>query len=323
MKRTRLIVAACLSLLVLGYVFFEMEWHQVWLTFKSISPIWLLAALVFHLLTYALRTYRFQVLLGLQAGFLQMMGATSLYGMYLYLLPVRTGEVTFPLLFKEHLQIPLTRSTAALLVARFLDLIIMAFLLPFLLASQWANLSATLRLVIAGVCLLVFLGWVMLTWLLNKPEKFDALLSRAESAQFELVVKVAEIAARIYQEMQIIFSQKKFWPSSLISAGIWFFVQCTLYSIITSLGYQVTLMNIYVVTLILIPVTLVPLQGFANLGTHEVSIIAALALFGFSTINSLNIAVGSHIIYIAFSFLLGLTGIILINLSKPSSHHLE
>ncbi len=314
MKRLQLIFAVVLSLLVVVFVLLQMDWHQVWMTIKGISLGWLLAAVISHLLTYALRTGRFQYLLGGSRKFFRLLGTTNLYGMYLYLMPVKTGEVTFPLLYKEHLSIPLARSTAALVAARVMDLIVMALLLPILLATQWSRLGSNLGIVIAGVSLLVLLGFGLLLWLLYRPAKLEQLLKKTRQSKVTLMRRLGKAGSRLFQELRIAFSQKKLLISLLISIAIWFLVQTTLYAIITSLGFPVTLMQVYVVTLILIPVTLIPVQGFANLGSHEISFVAAFSLFGFDSMTSMSIAVGSHIIYIGLSLLLGLTGIILLQL---------
>jgi hypothetical protein len=63
-----------------------------------------------------------------------------------------------------------------------------------------------------------------------------------------------------------------------------------------------------VVSIIMIPMTLLPLQGFANLGTHEIGWVAAFRLFGYSANASLNIAISSHIIMLLFVLTLGLLG---------------
>ena len=93
-------------------------------------------------------------------------------------------------------------------------------------------------------------------------------------------------------------------------------MQNTLVSIISSLGFEVTLVQVIVVTLVMIPFTFVPVQGFANLGTYEISIVLAFSLFGVSYADSLNIAIGSHIIYIGFSLVLGLLGYLMLHLLK-------
>ncbi|RLD01684.1 MAG: hypothetical protein DRI46_02990 [Chloroflexi bacterium] len=316
MNKAKTYIAVVFSLLVLGYVFLTMDWKQVWVTIRTIRIYWLLAALTFHLFTYVVRTLRFRFLLESNPGLFSILGATNLYGMYLYLMPAKTGEAALPILYKNHLQIPLTQSTAALLAARFLDLVMMALLLPVLLALQWSRLLLYLRLVIVLITLTVIIFWVILVYLLKNQESLDPLIRWSESARFSFLNRLGEIIIRVFHELGRIYDGKKLWPALLISAGIWLLVQNTLFCIISSLGFHVTLVQVIVVTLVMIPFTFVPLQGFANLGTYEISIVLAFALYGVPSEDSLNIAIGSHIIYIGFSFVLGLLGLIILQLSK-------
>ena len=316
MKKTRTIVAIVFSILVLGYVLLTLDWNDVWETIRYIQATWLFAALSFHLLTYLIRTFRFRFLLGNNPKLMSILGATNLYGMYLYLMPVKTGEVTLPLLYKDHLDIPLTHSTAALLISRFLDLVVMALLLPVLLILEWPQLQPSLRVVIVILSSVIFLCWILLISLLRNPDKIDPLIMWFEESNLPIFSKFGDIGKRIYVELKRIYDDKKLLPALLISSAIWIVVQCTLFSIITSLGVQVTLLQVVVVTLVMIPFTFIPLQGFANLGTYELSVVLAFGIYGVRPEDSLNIAVGSHVIYIGFSFILGLFGVILLRLSK-------
>lgn len=316
MNRTKTIIAVLISLLVLGYVFVTLDWDQTWNTLRLVHVPWLFTALVFHLLTYVIRTFRFTFLLDSSPRFLSILGATNLYGMYLYLMPAKTGELSMPLLYKENLNIPLTHSTAALVAARFLDLVMMALLLPLLLIFQWTRLMPYMRLVIISVCLMVIILWIIFLYYLRNPGKLDSLLRWFDISNISFLNRIGEIGQKIYNEMRRIYVKKKFWPALLISAGIWLLVQNTLYSIISSLGFQVTLLQVVGVTLVMIPFTFIPVQGFANLGTYEISIVLAFSLYGVTSEDSLNIAVGSHVIYIGFSFILGLLGFGILRLTR-------
>ena len=319
MRKARTIIAIVFSIFVVGYVLLTLDWNDVWETIRFIEAKWLLAALCFHLLTYLIRTFRFRYLLGSNPRFLSILGATNLYGMYLYLMPVKTGEVTLPLLYKDHLGIPLTHSTAALLISRFLDLVVMAFLLPVLLIIEWSQLQQSLRVVIVILSLVIFICWILLITLLRNPVKMDSFIKRLEESHLNIFKKTGNISKRIFVELHSIYSGKKLLPALLISSCIWIIVQCTLFCIISSLGIRVTLLQVVVVTLVMIPFTFVPLQGFANLGTYEISVVLAFGLFGVRPEESLNIAVGSHVVYIAFSLILGFLGVILLRISKLSN----
>ncbi len=82
--------------------------------------------------------------------------------------------------------------------------------------------------------------------------------------------------------------------------GIWFCVQTNLYFIIRGLGQPITFFQTMTITIIMVPMTLLPFQGFADLGTHEIGWTAAFALFGYPETTALTIAVSSHIVLLFF-----------------------
>jgi uncharacterized membrane protein YbhN (UPF0104 family) len=197
--------------------------------------------------------------------------------------------------------------------------VVMAFLLPVLLIIEWSQLQQSLRVVIVILSLVIFICWILLITLLRNPVKMDTLIKRLEESHLNIFKKTGNISKRIFVELHSIYSGKKLLPALLISSCIWIIVQCTLFCIISSLGIRVTLLQVVVVTLVMIPFTFVPLQGFANLGTYEISVVLAFGLFGVRPEESLNIAVGSHVVYIAFSLILGFLGVILLRISKLSN----
>ena len=51
--------------------------------------------------------------------------------------------------------------------------------------------------------------------------------------------------------------------------GIWLCINSNFFLITLGLGYDFNFFQIVVVSIILVPVELFPIQGFANLGAHE------------------------------------------------------
>jgi uncharacterized membrane protein YbhN (UPF0104 family) len=62
------------------------------------------------------------------------------------------------------------------------------------------------------------------------------------------------------------------------------------------------------VSMIMVPLTLLPFQGFANMGTHEAGWVTAFSLFGQSQDVSLAIATSSHLITLSFVLAMGFIG---------------
>ena len=119
MSKRTLWIAILLSLVVVGYVLATLDWLQVASTLINLNWYWVLAGFCIYMINYLLRAVRFRKLLELnRLPFRAVLGVTCLYGMYLYLMPAKFGEITFPVLVKRQLQIEISTSTGSLIVAR-------------------------------------------------------------------------------------------------------------------------------------------------------------------------------------------------------------
>ncbi len=62
------------------------------------------------------------------------------------------------------------------------------------------------------------------------------------------------------------------------------------------MGLPVAFYHIAIISIVMIPLTLLPLQGFANIGTHEVGWTSVLVAFDYPYKTALAIAAGSHFV---------------------------
>lgn len=306
--KKRYLLAAAFSLLVIGYVIAKLDWKAALETFIHLNWTWLGLAFGIYLVNYVLRTIRFQALLSLkEAPVLPLFGVTDLYGMYLYLMPAKFGEASYPLLLKDRLGISLADSTATLIVARLFDFVTIALFLPAVLVVFWNQINPWIR-----IGALVFVGSVLalslaLLWFLRRPASADWLQQKAQ-ASHPRARRLWSAAYRLTLSLQIIDKRKQYWQLFILTILIWLCVQLNFYFIVISLGYTLSLFQMIVVSIIMVPMTLLPLQGFANLGTHEIGWTAAFALFGYPEKTALAIAFSTHVILLTFVLLLGLLG---------------
>jgi uncharacterized protein (TIRG00374 family) len=306
-------------LIAIGYVLIKLDWNATIGIFTNLKWLWLMMAFGIYFVNYILRTIRFRFLLELKTtSFIQLLGITNLYGMYLYLMPAKSGELSYPLLLKSRLKVPLTTSTALLIVVRFFDFATIALFLPVILIvfwvqfPSWVKLSAILFCCLIygfGICSIVYLRKPVRTYYENEPDL---------APRVAFFSKIRSSFQKLIQNLRLIDQKKQYWKLWLVTIGIWLCIQLNLYLIILSLGHKLTLFQIAVVSIIMVPLTLFPFQGFANLGTHEFGWTVAFALFGQSEKNALNIAFSSHIILLLFVLLLGIIGSTLIHVNKPS-----
>lgn len=90
----------------------------------AIGILPLLAALTLLVMTYAVRCWRVADYFPreTQGQFRRLLRLTLVHNLLNVMLPLRSGEASFPLLMRSEFGMPLTRATAALLVMRLLDL---------------------------------------------------------------------------------------------------------------------------------------------------------------------------------------------------------
>jgi hypothetical protein len=62
------------------------------------------------------------------------------------------------------------------------------------------------------------------------------------------------------------------------------------------MGLPVAFYHIAIISMVMIPLTLLPLQGFANIGTHEIGWTSVLVAFNYPYKTALAIAAGSHFV---------------------------
>lgn len=314
-KDTRRIVTtllgAVISLAVVAYLVEGLDWQTMHRTFVNLDWTWLLMAWLIFTLNYILRTIRFRILLSKKVPFLSLFPIASLHGMLNYLLPSKSGEISFPLLLNHRLQVPLAESTATLVTARFFDFATIAFFLPIVLLAFQQYLPLEMIYVSLAFCGLFYVLLAGVLYFLKRPRiscvggNWEGVLGRLKAAWLKMVEYLRSIDQR-----------GQYWRLWLITIGIWLCVYTNLYLILLSIGYNLSYAQVIVVNIITVPTALLPFRGFANMGTHEVSWVAALMLFGKTREMSLSIAVSSHVILLLFVSLMGLVGLIISVLTR-------
>ncbi|MCA9935336.1 MAG: flippase-like domain-containing protein [Ardenticatenaceae bacterium] len=304
------LVSLLFSLLVIVYIVWRTDWTAVQDTFASLNWVWLLLALFVFLINYVLRTIRFQLLLYSQhIPFYHLLSVISLYGMYNYLLPAKSGEISYPILLKQRLSIPLSESVSTLVVARFFDFAAIALFLPVVLILFWQDLPAWLTISSLIFSAIMYTATAAGRWLLRRTVTSSFVPTMAENGSW--VAKLRHTLQNVLVGLRLIDEKDCYWQLLSLTIGIWLCVYTNFFLIVLSMGYLMGYIQIIVVSIMMVPLTLLPFQGVANLGTHEVGWVTAFRLFGYSETAALNIAVGSHAILLLFVLCLGAGGFLL------------
>jgi len=288
-----LLISVLFTLAVVVTVGSALDWKSAVGTLKHVDLLWLGAALVIFSINYALRTLRFLTLLHApELSVRKLAGVTTVYGMFNYLLPAKSGELTYVVLINRYLPIDIPHAAATLISARFFDFGVIALVLPVVLVAFYRVFPGTM--IQASILYLVIVSGAVVGLLVYLRR------SRPRSSQSGW--------SKMVQGLRIIDQRRQYPDLLVLTGGIWLCVYTNFYCIVASIGYEPSFIQMIVVSIILVPLTLLPVQGVANIGTHEAAWVAAFSLFGEPLETSLRIAVTTHVVLFVFVLILGGVG---------------
>jgi len=261
-------------------------------TFRDVSRPWLLIGFASYICNYLLRTCRLKSLTNFQTiAFRSLFKICCLHGFFSYFLPMRSGDLSLPLLLKKDSDISLTIGSAVLIKSRLLDMVSLGFFLLLSTIFSYDQVTAY-HLLLFGICsfCLVAIPYALVFLL-----RFD---------------KIATL--RFFQKLPPNFQLKHYTLMELtLSFLIWFFVGCTLFSVVVALSIPLSFLDIWFLTAIQLPLQLVPIQGVANAGNHEIGWVAGFSVLGISPDLGLSFALASHVAIILYVALLGIVGLLI------------
>ncbi len=115
------VISLSLFLIVLGVAVHKGP--QLWNNLQDIKLNWAAVGLGLHFINYLLRAARLRIISGLRLEIWpDAIHSASLHGVATYFLPLRTGDLTLPVILKSVANIRMTEVGQILLKARGLDL---------------------------------------------------------------------------------------------------------------------------------------------------------------------------------------------------------
>ncbi len=308
------IFSTILTAALLVYLFLNLDWATLQTAFANLHVAWLALAAFVYFVNIFFRALRFKFLLYSRAVTVrELLPIVSLHNMFMYLMPAKSGDISFVFLSKGRLKTPLAEGTATLLAARFYDFVVVALLLALALLSAGAQIPAAIFQASLAFCLLVFLGASGTLLFLRSP-----LSSRGIVTKNQFIARILAAWNKFVAGLREIQGRQGHLQIALLTLGIWLCQYMITYSIVRSLGYVIRPYHISIIMLIMVPLTLLPLQGFANIGTHELGWTSAFLIFGYSYNAALAIAVGSHFFLLAFILFYGTLSLITLRLLTPT-----
>lgn len=317
MNKVKIISGVVISLIVICFIFFKLDWAVVNDVLSSIQWIWLAAGFLIYIINFTVRAYRLHLVLQLgQVNILKLMGVTCLYGMYVYIMPSKLGELSYPLLLKRYLDVSIPKSASGLVAIRYFDFATIAQFIPIILLIYWDNLPDWFLygcIIFLGIVLVVGITLIRLSRVQQFPVLFTKITTGARWAKVldgficDLIINFRLIGQNCHY--------LRLW---LVTILVWLLVYANFFMIVSSLGYELSYFQMIVVSILMIPMTLLPFQGFANLGSHEIGWVLAFSIFNYPASSSLSLAVSSHILILFFALMIGFIGILFLNIGLRS-----
>lgn len=198
------------------------------------------------------------------------------------LLPMRTGELSFPVLMARHFDIPVTRSVPALFWFRILDLHTLGAC-ALAVAFVW-SVPLMLALLLAWMTLPPALFWGGGRWL-------RALNSQPHTRLGGLLKKTLGSLPQTPRNF------RRSWAWTVVTWGVKLGVFAWVLSLFVDVSVAGALMGVIAGDL----TSVLPVHGVAGMGTYEAGVVAGLLPYGVTVQTALPAAVNVHL------FLLGST----------------
>ena len=285
------------SALLLGLIWLVEE-HYGWLrildSWRAVPPQQLAIGLLLMLVSYLLRAVRFHDFFATytRGSFLPLLRITVLHNFFNNLLPMRSGEASFPLLMKQRYGIPYRHSTPALLWLRLLDLYVL-LALAFISLQTLTPWGVETRVVIA---VLVLMAPMLALLMQQKLRIYLAGGTGWKATLHDLMVALPD--------HPLTFARALLW--TVVNWALKLAVFAWLLSVFTGLPLSSSWSGATTGELS----SVLPIHGLAGAGTYEAGVMAGLLPWGIEKTAALAAAVNPHLFVLGSTFIL--TGLLVV-----------
>lgn len=277
-------VSLLILLITLVVVESQIGWLKLLTSWEGFTPLTLILLVALSLASNVLRAARIKISFGLPLNrFSDMFYLSTSHNLLNNLLPMRTGEVAFPVLIKRHFGIGLLESGSHLLLYRLLDLAALLSIAATLIIWQYSVAAALgfAALVIGALCLF------------DRAKALGVRLLRciSHSKLQKLADALMQLPTRGQHFSAIVVTTYAIWITKLLA-----FLGVVLQLSELTLAQAVTSVAIADLSSIL------PIHGVAGSGTFEAAFVLAGKLYGTDTTALLTVAVQLHLFLLLMAF---------------------
>ena len=273
-NKTIRVLAACIISIAFLLFFARNVGFDSWRNqLLDIRTSTLFGAATLLVLSYVFRVVRLQVLLRIKSSVL-VFHVTAVNYFLNRILPFRLGELSLPLLLRKELNIKLSIGTAVLIYMRLVDLIVMVFL--FSMATV-ITIKASMDVSVYLMLMFQFLFLIVLFFYFNQGVSFFIRVLSPFKNMRKLCASLAEVELFINQ-----LNAKVKVKVLLFTIANWLFVLAFYYCIILDMSINLSYVESTFVSLLSSFTLILPISGFANVGTFETGWAIGFKMLGIS-----------------------------------------
>jgi len=283
-------------------------------TWTSLNPSILGCVFALAVVAALLRAWRLQGLLPANIRIGRVAGVSMLHQFYIAMLPMRSGEAALPIMLKRD-GVEMVQTVAVLLVVRVLDFVVLLLCLGASTWFAWNDLPDVLRTsapTVFGVGSAIVLGIAVAY---GSRSYSVALLARALASRLTgwlpqrewLVDRLGSFHVGVNQ-----LSRRRMLQAFMLSICIWTITCATIIPLYGPLLAIPGSAAVHIVLALLISfLTMIPIQGWAGIGTVEAISVVVLTTIDMTSEQALVTGLSLHAIQIAIVVLFGAMGLAL------------
>lgn len=289
-KHKRWLLHGSILLLLVLLVSSTIGWHSLIQPWREIDLVTAVFSILLMLVSYLVRTMRlvsfFQEIPWLR--FLDCLRLSLVHNFYNNLLPMRSGELSFPLLMSREFQVPYEQSIAALIWLRVLDFFALALIGCF-------ALLIILKVEFLAIAVIIF-GALLPLWL---ARVFQLITQKVHNAKPAWEPKLKLFQQGMPAQRNEIW---KSWGWTFLNWSIKMLSLAVIFSCFIPLDYAYSMIAILGAELS----SVLPIHSIAGFGTYESGALAALALVGESPKNAVVAVINLHLFVLSIAVISGL-----------------
>ena len=310
----KVVISVVILAIFVGFLVYYIDFKEFIKHLKDVNISLLILIVPVQLLVYLLRAIRFELILE-KKGVLMYSAVSAVHGFFNKIMPIRSGELSLPLLFKRYNKVSYAKGTSALIMVRVLDLFAVLFL--FALSLLFISVKNIDHFLLTGIAFFI-LGLLVFVWI-----KLNLILKLISSALERSHIRLLN---RFKERILLFIGQVSEYRKSrvnsfiiklfVVSVATWLLTYFAFLLLLLSFDLSFTFMEVIFATTFVSFSTLIPVSAVGGFGTYEAGWALGYVILGMSLDLAVPMGLFANIFGIIISAVFGLLGYLFLVYTK-------